>query len=79
MTNTKIADTVGSGSRWKNLDLKPEGFLEPASGIALLVYEASATRENGEAYSALVSSGYAQRDGGWKMIFHQQTPLAEAG
>jgi hypothetical protein len=30
-----------------------------------------------ESYRALVSSGYARRDDGWKMVFHQQTPLTE--
>ena len=43
--------------------------------MAILSYEAHATRSNGEPYSALVSTGYAKRDDGWKMMFHQQTPL----
>ena len=30
-------------------------------------------------YLVLVSSGYARREGGWKMAFHQQTPLPEGG
>ena len=32
---------------------------------------------NGEAYAALVSTGYVRRDDGWKMMFHQQTPLGQ--
>ena len=47
-------------------------------GLAILSYEARATRSNGEPYSALVSTGYARRDDGWKMMFHQQTPLDQA-
>jgi hypothetical protein len=32
-------------------------------------------RPEGERYRALVSSGYVKRNGSWKMMFHQQTPL----
>jgi hypothetical protein len=41
----------------------------------LLSYEASAVRENGEPYKALVSTGYVKRSDGWKMMFHAQAPL----
>lgn len=30
---------------------------------------------NGEAYAALVSTGYVHRVNGWKMMFHSQAPL----
>jgi hypothetical protein len=44
--------------------------------MAVLSYEASAKRgASGEAYHALVSSGYVKRGGEWKLAFHQQTPL----
>jgi hypothetical protein len=75
MTREDVAGTVGSGNRWKNLDLTVKGLLEPAPDVALFGYEASAERDTGEAYSALVSSGYVRRNGRWKMMFHQQTPL----
>jgi hypothetical protein len=42
----------------------------------MLSYEAHATREGGESYAALVSSGYVHRADGWKLMFHGQTPLA---
>ena len=32
----------------------------------------------GEAYAALVSTGYVHRVNGWKMMFHSQTPLEPA-
>ena len=69
MSNKEIASSAGQGNRWKNLDIKLKGL------IAILSYEAHATRSNGEAYAALVSTGYARRDDGWKMVFHQQTPV----
>jgi len=77
MSNKEIASSAGQGNRWKNLDIKLKGLIEPADDVAILSYEAHATRSNGQAYAALVSTGYARRDDGWKMVFHQQTPLGQ--
>ena len=75
MSKEQVASTVEGGRRWRELQIEPKGFLQLGSDLALLSYEANAQRENGERYKALVSSGYAKRDGAWKMAFHQQTPL----
>jgi hypothetical protein len=69
----KIADMAGK-QKWRDLDLEVEGFLQPTDDVAILTYRASALRGK-EPYKARVSSGYVKRDGGWKMMFHQQTPL----
>jgi hypothetical protein len=66
---------VKEGQRWKNLSIKEKGFLDTGNGVVVLTYQATAQRSNGERYEALVSSGYARRNGEWKMVFHQQTPL----
>jgi hypothetical protein len=76
MSKEQVASTIKEGQRWKNLDIKEKGFLEIDNGVAVLTYQATAKKPNGEDYKALVSSGYARRDGAWKMVFHQQTPLA---
>lgn len=65
-------------SRWRNLDIGVEGFLQPTDDVALLTYRANAVRGDHERYAARVSSGYVKRDGAWKMMFHQQTPLRSA-
>jgi hypothetical protein len=75
MSNKDLAATVKSGNRWKNLEVDLKGLVTPSDNTAILSYEARATRESGERYAALVSSGYAKRDGRWKLVFHQQTPL----
>ncbi len=72
----QIADSVASERRWQDLQIDVRGLVEPTDDVAILTYHAAATRQNGEPYSALVSSGYVKRNGAWKMAFHQQTPLA---
>ncbi len=72
-----VVKSVLNGNRWKDLELKPKGVIEPVAGVAIMTYPARATRETGEAYAALVSTGYVKRDSGWRMTFHQQTPLED--
>jgi hypothetical protein len=70
----KIAG-MAKDRRWRNVVLDVKGMVEPAPGVAILTYQARATRADGEPYEALVSSGYVARSDGWKLIFHQQTQL----
>ena len=75
LTNAELAATASKPNRWRNLDIELKGMVEPGSDIVMLTYEARATRENGELYAALVSTGYVHRVNGWKMMFHAQTPM----
>jgi hypothetical protein len=75
----EIAEQAGA-SRWHDLEIRVEGFLQPTNDVVLLTYRARAARgDKGEPYEALVSSGYVRRNGGWKLMFHQQTPLRVDG
>ena len=71
----EIAGTVEESPRWRDVQIEVEGLLRPKGTVAILTYRAWARREDGEHYRALVSSGYVDRAGEWKMMFHQQTPL----
>lgn len=74
-TREAVADAVGEGDRWRDLAVVPEGLIQPTEDVALLTYRAAAVRGKSERYRALVSSGYVRRNGAWKLMFHQQTPL----
>ena len=78
MTNADLTKTATKPNKWRDLDIKLKGMVEPGSDIVMLSYEARATRENGESYAALVSTGYVHRADGWKMMFHAQTPMDTA-
>ncbi|TIQ50236.1 hypothetical protein [Mesorhizobium sp.] len=75
MANADLATTATRPNRWRDLDIRLKGMVEPGSDIVMLTYEAHATRESGEPYAALVSTGYVHRADGWKMMFHAQTPI----
>ncbi|RWB06628.1 MAG: hypothetical protein EOQ39_17185 [Mesorhizobium sp.] len=78
MDNADLAKTATKPNRWRDLKIDLKGIIEPGSDIIMLTYEAHATRENGEPYVALVSTGYVHRVNGLKMMFHSQTPLEAA-
>lgn len=77
MNNAELAATAKNTNRWRDLTMSVKGMVEPGFDVVMLTYEAHATRENGEPYSALVSTGYVHRASGWKMMFHSQTPLKD--
>ncbi len=75
-----VANQVNGSPRWKELEMEVEGVMRPTEHVTILTYRASAVRGDGNRYHALASSGYVRREGAWKLMFHQQTPLsAEAG
>ncbi len=71
----EVAATVEGPDRWRDVEIEVAGVLRPSTDVAILTYEASAVRGAEERYRALVSSGYVRRDRGWKLMFHQQTPV----
>jgi hypothetical protein len=73
-TREQIAETVEGDERWRDLEIDVQGLHRPADGVVVLTYRADAARGD-DRYRALVSSVYVLRDYGWKMTFHQQTPL----
>jgi hypothetical protein len=75
LTRDAVADSVRTGPRWRDLEMDVQGLLNPTDDIAILTYRAKAVRGSSEQYSALVSSTYVKRQDGWKLAFHQQTPL----
>ncbi|MDP9137066.1 MAG: DUF4440 domain-containing protein [Pseudomonadota bacterium] len=75
MSKEQVAGMIKEGTRWRDLKIEKKGLRLLGEDVAMLAYEAQATRPNGEAYTAHVSSGYIRRDNSWKMAFHQQTPL----
>ncbi len=78
MSNAELSKTAAKPNRWRDLEIEIKGMVEPGSDIVMLTYEAHATRENGDPYAALVSTGYVHRVNGWKMMFHSQAPLEAA-
>lgn len=77
-TREEIVAMIGAQPRYAEvtIDLKAAHRLDRST--AIIAYQANARMADGTRHRALVSSLYVERVGGWKMAFHQQTPLAAA-
>ncbi len=65
-----------SGQPWASFELSDVRCLKPSPDIGIVVYSATALREGSAEYRALISSTYVRRDSGWRLVFHQQTPMS---
>ena len=74
MSKADIAKTAEKG-RWSDVSPKLKGLAKLSDTSVVISYECTAKRKDGTPYHALVSSGYRKRVDGWKLAFHQQTPV----
>jgi hypothetical protein len=64
------------GRRWAEVEFGEVRTLRLADDVVLLTYKVAARWEHEQAkISALASSVYVERGSGWKLAFHQQTPI----
>jgi len=73
----RVAATATDTNRWRDLAMNDRSLLELGKGAAIVSYRAEVTRPDGKPYAALVSSAYRHRDEGWKLAFHQHSPISD--
>ncbi len=70
-----IAATASTPGRWRDLAIRHRHLLQPSDNVALISYRADVSRFDGMPYAALIGSGYVRRADGWKLMFHQHSPV----
>ena len=60
----------------RSLEMEDVRTVRPTDDTVVVAYRAIADREGRDTYRALVGSVYVRRDGEWRNIVHQHTPLA---
>lgn len=75
MDKTSVVDAMASAQPWTGYELTDPAFIDIADDVAAVTYTATAVRDEGEPYQAVISSVYVRRNGSWKLVIHQQTPL----
>lgn len=71
----EVAATATTSNRWRDLNVTDRHHLRVGEEVAIISYRADVTRADGHPYSALVSSAYVRGAGGWKLAFHQHSPV----
>ncbi|AMY68206.1 nuclear transport factor 2 family protein [Frigidibacter mobilis] len=69
-----ILARLEAAPRWREVDLAGRHLAE-TDGLCILGYIATAASEGAAPWRAACSSTWARRDGEWKLLQHQQTPL----
>jgi len=77
LVSGEIERSLRGRPRWSQVALDERRVLELGERAAVVTYKATARRAPIEApYVARASSAYVHDGTAWKLIFHQQTPLA---
>jgi hypothetical protein len=71
----EVAATATNANRWRDLTMSGRQLLESGEDFAIISYRTDVTRADGQPYAALVSSAYVRRPDGWKLLFHQHSPI----
>lgn len=69
-----LVEGLRGAPRWKSVEMAGREHVLH-EGCAVLAYRATAQREGEEPYTALCMSVYEDRDPGWRIVAHQQTPV----
>ena len=81
MDRAQTLAAMAEAPRWQTVNLTEMQVLQPAPGVAIVVYLACASRGGGSPeYLARCSSVYLRRSeagelADWRLALHQQTPL----
>jgi hypothetical protein len=71
-------EAIAASPPWSTFELSDMSVVVLSDESAMTVYTATAQREGGPEYRAIMSTTYVLRDGEWLIAFHQQTPLIAA-
>jgi hypothetical protein len=72
-----IREENRANRRWEEVKFSDQRVLAPGEDTRVLIYRATARWNYEEKpMNVLCSSVYALYSGEWKLVFHQQTPLA---
>jgi uncharacterized protein YchJ len=74
MRREAILASIATATRWTAIEMNDRQLSRPRESLAVLGYRARAKRGE-DAYEAMCTSVYVARDGRWRMVQHQQTPL----
>jgi hypothetical protein len=71
----EVAATAKQPSRWSDLKMSSRQMVRPGEDVAVLSYVTEAKQADGKPYKAMIGSAYAKRGNGWKLAFHQHSPI----
>jgi uncharacterized protein (TIGR02246 family) len=66
---------IARAASWASWELRDVRVIEALPDAGIVTYDATATRAGEHPYRAPMASVYARRDGRWRLVLHQETPI----
>lgn len=76
MKSAEILASLQDAPRWTSVDLTERTIARPSEAILVLAYRATGHRNGSAPYHVVCTSTYHAAGNVWKLIQHQQTPVA---
>jgi uncharacterized protein (TIGR02246 family) len=70
---------IADAPPWQSFELADLRVIEATPDSGIVSYDATARRGGEDEYRALMSTVYARREGRWRLLLHQQTPVPATG
>ncbi|MFT4012307.1 MAG: nuclear transport factor 2 family protein [Paracoccus sp. (in: a-proteobacteria)] len=74
LTRRKVVESLASTPRWQEVTMSDRAAIE-TDEVCVLAYRATARRAGAETYRALCTTTWVRREGDWRIVQHQQTPV----
>jgi ketosteroid isomerase-like protein len=79
MGGEQAIEAVSNTPRWSSVTLSQKQVKRPQEGLIVIAYQAEASKEGGESYTAHCTSVLRRLSHDeWRVVQHQQTPLLKA-
>lgn len=75
MTREAVAEALRYAPPWASFSIADPQLVSPRDDVAILVYVGTGFRDEGDAFTAAMSSTYVREASGWRLALYQQTPL----
>jgi hypothetical protein len=72
---TTFLDAVTNEQPWSTHHIRDPRVVRLSVDSAALVYEVTACRDGQTEFTGTLTTVYANRKGGWRLVLHQQTPV----
>lgn len=79
LDRSQVVDSLVDATPWDTYEITEPRRLQVGDDVVAVTYAATAVRGGEEPFRALLTSVYARRDGEWRLVLHQQTPVPAAG
>lgn len=74
MSRSTVVESLEHAPPWSSYTIDDPGATQLADDVAALIYSGTAHRDDGDDFTAIMTSIYVRHASGWRLAHYQQTP-----